>query len=155
MDDKTENALVYVLIIGALAIAYSLLGLVPAALLCRVFGWPFGTVWPYVTAAALSTAFVQLRWYAMTHRDRTEDEPPARGDGKEKALWWEIAAAVILVFFAVVIVYGLLGLILVIVSHFVFGLPVTAGLLALVAGGAACAAAVSLWRTIKAHPDSF
>lgn len=52
------------------------------------------------------------------------------------------------------IVFGLLGLVLVAVVHFVFGQPVTAGLLALVAGCSLCAAAVWLWRFFKDHPDA-
>ncbi len=52
------------------------------------------------------------------------------------------------------IVFGLLGLVLVAVVHFVFGQPVTAGLLALVAGCSLCAAAVTLWRFSKDHPDA-
>lgn len=155
MDDKTATTLSYVLIFGALTIVYGLLGLIGAALICRASGWSFGAVWPYFAAAAISTAFVQLRWFAMTHRDRSEQPAPACEDSKSLASLWSNTVAVILVFFAMMIVYGLLGLLLVTVSHFVFGHPITVGLLALVAGCSACAAAVTLWRFIKNHPDSF
>lgn len=154
MDDRMANALSYVLVFGALAIVYGLLGLVPAALLCRVYGWPFGTVWPYVAGAAVSTAFVQLRWHAMTHRDRPEQAAPARKGGRSMAALWSNAVAVLLVFLAMTILFGILGMLLVAVSHYVFGQPVTAGLLLLVALGSACAAAVWLWRFFKSHPDA-
>lgn len=154
MDDKTETALIYVLIFAALATVYGLLGLIAAALLCRVFGWPFGNVWPYVAAAAVSTSFVQLRWHAMTYRDQPEDEPSACKDDKDKASLWENAAAVILAFVALTIMFGFLGMLPVAVSHFVFGQPVTVGLLALVAGCSACAAAVWLWWFLKTNPDT-
>lgn len=156
MDDRISTYLSVALVFGAQTIVYSLLAMIPTALLCHFFGWPFfsGGL-PLTVAGAASAAFVRLLWYFKTRGSRSENEDSPRKSGKARLAKWAKIEPFILVFFAIAIVFFLAGMLLTGIGYYIFGLPVSTGVLVLIAVGSLGASLWMVWQMAKNDPDWF
>lgn len=151
MDDRISTYLSVALVFGALTIVYSLLALIPTALLCRFFGWPFlhGGL-PIALAGAASTAFVRLQWHFATRNSQSEN---GEGGKSKWAIKWAKAESFILVVLGFAIAYDLVFMLLVGIGFYLFGQPITVGLLVLLAVAALGAGFLTVWQKFKDNPD--